>query len=82
MGVVVRSEPPPAPGLRSSLQEFCRTSPAHGLGHLPDSAGHARLAWLAIVVILLAALCYNVGSTLHREATEQPIKTENTWVSG
>ena len=72
---------PASDGLTSSVQEFCRTSSAHGLGHLPDSSGTARFAWFLIVVALMVALFYNVGISLYREAVVQPVKTENTWVS-
>ena len=72
---------PASEGLTSSVQEFCRTSSAHGLGHLPDSSGTARFAWFLIVLALMVALFYNVGISLYREAVVQPVKTENTWVS-
>ena len=68
-------------GLGTSLQEFCRTSSAHGLGRLPDSSGHARWLWLTIVLGLMAALVYNISVSLHREVVIQPVRTENTWVS-
>ena len=77
----VRKEQQQPAGLGSSVQEFCRTSSAHGLGHLPDSSGHARWLWLAIVLALMVALVYNISVSLHREVVIQPVRTENTWVS-
>ena len=71
----------PSASLRSSVQEFCRTSTAHGLGHLPDSSGHSRCLWLLIVLVLTAALAYNVSSSVYREVVFQPIKSETTLVS-
>ncbi|XP_043201137.1 acid-sensing ion channel 4-like [Amphibalanus amphitrite] len=71
----------PSGGLQYSMQEFCRTSSAHGLGHLPNSSGRARYTWLLIVLVLLVALVYNVSVSIYREVVVQPIRTENTWVT-